>query len=71
MLNKGLVNGTLQDLFIEQIYICGGGGGYKQFLRREFLAMILKWRNKDGCFLPYHGPYITLHPILDKKYVIL
>ncbi|EDV19255.1 uncharacterized protein TRIADDRAFT_62295 [Trichoplax adhaerens] len=66
-LEKGLVTGKMQDLFIEQIYICGGTGGYQQFLRPEFLSMILKWRTKDGCFSPYHGQYISLHPKLARK----
>ncbi|RDD37314.1 UPF0764 protein C16orf89-like protein [Trichoplax sp. H2] len=61
-LKKGLKNIQIQDLFLEQIFVCGGLGGYEQFLKPQYLSMILKWQTKDGCFTPYYGPFVSLHP---------
>lgn len=70
-LKQGLKDSQTQDLFLEQLYVCGSKGGYRQFLKPEYLSMILKWQTKAGCFAPYHGIFISLHPNITVKYAIL
>ncbi|EDV19254.1 uncharacterized protein TRIADDRAFT_62294 [Trichoplax adhaerens] len=67
-LKKGLKNIQMQDLFLEQIFVCGGWIGYQQFLKAQYLSMMLKWQTKAGCFIPYYGPFISLHPKFNKNY---
>lgn len=59
-LKKGLSSKFKQDMFLEQIYVCAGGPGFKQFVNQTLIAMILKWQSPDGCFREYEGPYISL-----------
>lgn len=63
-LKKGLKSITAQDLLLEQIIVCGGYFGYKEFIDDSFIRMILKWQRKDGCFAYYQGPYIR--PITNR-----
>ena len=63
-LKKGLKSITSQDLFIEQIIVCGGYFGYKEYIDDSFIRMILKWQRKDDCFAYYQGPYIR--PIIIR-----
>ncbi|EDV19264.1 uncharacterized protein TRIADDRAFT_62278 [Trichoplax adhaerens] len=60
-LKKGLKSITSQDLFLEQIIVCGGYFGYKEFIDDSFIRMILHWQRRNGCFAYYQGPYI--HPM--------
>ncbi|KAK7485388.1 hypothetical protein BaRGS_00023336, partial [Batillaria attramentaria] len=38
-----------QDLFLEQVLVCGCLG-YEDFLRRDWIEMVLRWQTGTGCF---------------------
>ena len=48
------------DLFLEQIYLCGGLNGYQQFIDPQFLSIIQNWQSRKGCNIPYQGIYSLL-----------
>ncbi|XP_025091335.1 UPF0764 protein C16orf89 homolog [Pomacea canaliculata] len=45
----GAVDILNQDLFLEQVMLCGILG-YEDFVQRDWIEMVLKWQRPNGCF---------------------
>jgi hypothetical protein len=67
----GRVHTMEQDLFIEQVLLCGALG-FEDFLPEKWIRMVLSWQNPQGCFQVTYPPsnledqgipsqYLTVH----------
>lgn len=59
---KGLASLRLQDLFTEQIDVCGSLEFFQEFVNESYVDMVLEWQTTYGCYMQYNGTYNTIYP---------
>lgn len=55
----GDVNEMTQDLFLEQTLVCGCLG-YEDFMRHDWMRMVLRWQMPSGCFSLHHKTLLAM-----------
>ena len=61
-LTKGLTSLRLQDLFTEQIDVCGSLEFFQDFINESYVDMVLEWQTTQGCYMQYNGSYNSIYP---------
>ncbi|RDD37316.1 UPF0764 protein C16orf89-like protein [Trichoplax sp. H2] len=61
-LYKGLTNLKLQDLFTEQVDVCGSLEFFEDFINETYVDMVLEWQTTQGCYMQYNGTYTSIFP---------
>ncbi|EDV20652.1 uncharacterized protein TRIADDRAFT_60908 [Trichoplax adhaerens] len=59
-LNNALNKMQSWELFLAQIYICGGPAGFQKFVDAQFLSAILHWQSNTGCLKSSHSIFSSL-----------
>jgi len=55
-----------QDLFLEQVLLCGAVG-FENFLRSDWMKMVLSWQRPSGCFTINDEKLIEIERLMQEE----